>query len=100
MSRGSCKWLFEANLNVVMYCNALKTKKKTLKLPTPNLTIADAARLCFIEFDIAFLNNTRRYGPLRGPTSRLWPSARLFLLLQKKSLLCCFGPFLANFGVQ
>ena len=46
---------------------------------------------------------TRRYGPLRGPTSRscggLRPSAKAFFL-PKKSLLCCFGPFLAIFGVQ
>ena len=46
---------------------------------------------------------TRRYSPLRGLTSSLcgglW--TRLFMPFgQKKSLLCCFGPFLAFFGVQ
>ena len=52
------------------------------------------------------LRRTRRYGPLRGPTSSscggLWPLAEAFFCPsgQKKSLLCCFGPFLAFFGVQ
>ena len=56
-------------------------------------------------FKIWHLTDTRRYGPLRGPTSSscggLRPRPRLFLRFgQKKKLLCCFGPFLAIFGVQ
>ena len=48
---------------------------------------------------------TRRYSPLRGLTSSscwgLRPLAEAFFALRaKKSLLCCFGPFLAIFGVQ
>ena len=46
---------------------------------------------------------TRRYGPLRGPTSSSCRGLRPRLFLhfgQKKSLLCCFGPFLAICGVQ
>ena len=48
------------------------------------------------------LEDTARYaGLLLAPAESfgLWP--RLFLPFgQKKSLLCCFGPFLAIFGVQ
>ena len=46
---------------------------------------------------------TKRYGPLRGPTSSSCGGLRPRLFLpfgQKKSLFCCFGPFLAIFGVQ
>ena len=46
---------------------------------------------------------TRRYGPLRGPTSSSCGGLRPRLFLpfgQKKSFSCCFGPFLAIFGVQ
>ena len=42
---------------------------------------------------------TRRYGPLRGPTSSsyggFWPLAKA-----KKELIMLFWPFLAFFGVQ
>ena len=46
---------------------------------------------------------TRRYSPLRGLTSSSCGGLRPMLFLpfgQKKSLLRCFGPFLAFFGVQ
>ena len=51
------------------------------------------------------VQTTRRYGPLRRPTSSscigLRPRLRLFLPFgQKKRLLCFFGPFLANVGVR
>ena len=48
--------------------------------------------------------NTRRYSPLRGPTSssgrRQTPSAEaFFFFFAKKELFMQFGPFLAIFGV-
>ena len=58
-----------------------------------------------INFVTISIIKTRRYSPLRGLTSSscggLRPRPRLFLPFgQKKRLLCCFGPFLAIFGVQ
>ena len=48
------------------------------------------------------LEDTARYaGLLLAPAEGFGLRPRLFLPLgQKKSLLCCFGPFLAIFGVQ
>ena len=48
------------------------------------------------------LTFTRRYGPLRGPTSSscgwLWPSAEAFFALRaKKELIVLFGPIFGNF---
>ena len=70
-------------------------RSEELRTPTPT----DTYKLS-LPFSI-----TRRYGPLRGPTSSscggLRPSPEAFLPFgQKESLLCCFGPFLAIFCVQ
>ena len=48
------------------------------------------------------LEDTARYaGLLLAPAEGLGLRPRLFLPFgQKKSLLCCFGPFLAFFGVH
>ena len=48
------------------------------------------------------LEDTARYaGLLLAPAEGFGLRPRLFLPFgQKKSLLCCFGPFLAFFGVQ
>ena len=66
------------------------------------LSINWAILCCFLA--TFYIICTRRYGPLRGPTSSSCGGLRprLFFLPfgQKKSLLCCFGPFLAFFGVQ
>ena len=49
-------------------------------------------------YSIASFINTRRYGPLRGPTYRscgeLWPLVKAFLPFgPKKGILCCYGLF-------
>ena len=53
-------------------------------------------------FFLAQLDGTARYaGLLLAPAEGFSLRPRLFLPFgQKKSLLCCFGPFLAIFGVH
>ena len=53
-------------------------------------------------FQLKILEDTARYaGLLLAPAEGFGLRPRLFLPFgQKKSLLCCFGPFLAIFGVQ
>ena len=74
--------------NILMIINKfMKEKKKKKKKKKSHYII---------------LEDTARYaGLLLAPAEGFGLRPRLFLHFgQKKSLLCCFGPFLAFFGVQ
>ena len=58
-----------------------------------------------VKCDVSNFNNTRRYGPLRGPTSSscggLGPSAEaVFALRAKIGLIMLFWLIFVNFGVR